>query len=147
MTSTELHDMQVVAALESTVRESEWRRGKLAFTDLPRCKTVCQSATAQLEHIHFEPILRVMDKSVQLSTGENFSVEHFGRLWAIVSSARQTGVAHREAFDLGILRVTQVNSDGDIYAVNTTAYVGSNYRLLIRFFEVEGVASDLENAI
>jgi hypothetical protein len=147
MTTKELHDMQVVSALESTVRQSDWRRGRLSATDLPRCKTVCQSAIAQLEQIYFEPILRVTEGSVQLSTGESVSLEHFGRLWAVASSARQGGVAHREGLDLGILQVTKVNSDGDVYAINTTAYAGSNCRLLIRFFEVEGIASYLENAL
>jgi hypothetical protein len=55
-----------------------------------------------------------------------------------VTSAKR-GLTTDEPFELGILRVTGINGDGDISAINKTRD-RSAYRLLIRFAEIESVA-------
>ena len=85
-----------------------------------------------------EPQLRLVGSSVELSTGESFQVAYMGILWALVTSAKR-GLTTEEPFELGILRVTGINGDGDISAINKTRDRAA-YRLLIRFAEIESVA-------
>jgi hypothetical protein len=89
--------------------------------------------------MHTEPHLRLVGSSVELSTGESFQVAYMGILWALATSAKR-GLTTEEPFDLGVLRVTKINGHGDIYAIKKTAREPSNYRLLIRFAEIESVA-------
>jgi hypothetical protein len=85
-----------------------------------------------------EPQLRLVGSSVELSTGESFQVAYMGILWALATSARR-GLTTEEPFEMGGLRVTGINGDGDISAINKTRD-RSAYRLLIRFAEIESVA-------
>jgi hypothetical protein len=86
-----------------------------------------------------EPRLRLVGSSVELSTGESFQVAYMGILWALATSAKR-GLTTEEPFEMGGLRVTGINGDGDISATNKTARGRSEYHLLIRFAEIESVA-------
>ena len=89
--------------------------------------------------MRIEARLRIVGSSVELSTGESFQVAYMGILWALVTSAKR-GLTTEEPFEMGALRVTEINADGDISAINKTALERSGYRLLIRFAEIESVA-------
>jgi hypothetical protein len=91
---------------------------------------------------HLEPRMRPVGDSVELNTGESFRVNHMGILWALVTGAKR-GLTTEEPFDMGGLRVTEIDGNGDIHATRINADDRLNYRYLIRFREVESVAAKL----
>ena len=90
--------------------------------------------------MHTEARLRLVGSSIELNTGASIHVGHIGRLWALVASAKR-GLTTDEPFCLGNLSVMKIDGNGDIYAASTNAAERSNCCLVIRFGEVESIAS------